>query len=488
MAEDTELKRGLTLPMAIFIIVGLVIGSSIWVSPAAYLSRTGPAIFLAYILAVVPAIFVAYCCAYIGSALPVGGGSYMVSSRLTGKFLGFISVWMIILGVCAALASMAALFSVFIAELFLIPEGSRLLFVLVLSTLILVGFYLLNILHVEISGLVEIIIVLVGDILVMIIFIVAAAPHFNTGNFVPLFPLGITPILFATLIFFYSYTGFTMIIDVAGEVKNPKKNIPRAILVSIILLTILYAIQALMVAGIHPWRDEVGTVTEIILLSGILPPALLIFITILIAVAIASTIHPIFLAYSRDFLMAGRDEFFPRKFAKLHSKFKTPVPGLTLLLIVSLIFLFTFIPLLGPEYGIATTSVLLSAVTAVTVLLLQVPLCIAAMRIPKKYPALHENSGFKPNIKTLKIMAILGAVSSIIFVLFLFADPDAGLIISLIVFPYLGIGVILYLIRKRTLKNRGIDMNEIVKSWPKQITFDEEVPSKVERLAHKKSD
>jgi APA family basic amino acid/polyamine antiporter len=488
MAEDKELKRGLNLPMAIFIIVGLVIGSSIWVSPAAYLSRTGPAIFLVYILAVIPGIFVAYCCAYIGSALPVGGGSYMVSSRLTGKFLGFITAWMIILGVCAALASMAALFSLFIAEILLIPVADRLFFVLVLSTLILVGFYLLNILHVEISGLIEIIIVLVGDILVMIIFIVAAAPHFNPGNFVPLFPLGFTPILFAALIFFYSYAGFTMILDVAGEVKNPKKNIPRSILVSIIILTFLYALQALMVAGIHPWNKEVGTVTEIILISGILPPEVLIFITILIAVAIASTIHPLFLAYSRDFLMAGRDEFFPRKFAKLHSKFKTPIPGLTLLLVVSLIFLFSFIPLLGPEYGIATASVLLSAVTAVTVLLLQIPLCIAAMRIPKKYPELHEKSGFRPNIKTLKVMGILGAISSLIFVLFLFADPDAGLIISLIVFPYLAIGIILYLIRKSTLKKRGLDMNEIVKSWPKEITFEEEIPSKVERLAHEKAE
>ncbi|MFX0071877.1 MAG: APC family permease [Candidatus Hermodarchaeota archaeon] len=473
MAEDKELKRGLNLPMAIFIIVGLVIGSSIWVSPAAYLSRTGPAIFLAYLLAVIPGIFVAYCCAYIGSTLPVGGGSYVVSSRLTGKFLGFITVWMIILGVCAALASMAALFSLFIAEIFQIPTGERLVFVLILSTLILIGFYLLNILHVEISGIVEIIIVLFGDILVMIIFLVAAAPHFNAGNFVPLFPLGFTPILFATLIFFYSYAGFTMILDVAGEVKNPKKNIPRAIFVSIIILTVLYTLQALMVAGIHPWREEVGTVTEIILLGGILPPAVLIFITILIAVAIASTIHPLFLAYSRDFLMAGRDEFFPKKFAQLHPKFKTPIPGLTLLLVVSLLFLFIFIPFLGPEYGIATTAVLLSAVTAVAVLLLQIPLCIAAMRLPKKYPGLHEKSGFKPNIKTLKIMAILGAISSLIFVLFLFADPDAGLIISLIVFPYIGVGAILFLIRKNTLKKKGLDMSEIVKSWPEQITFED---------------
>ncbi|MFX0012708.1 MAG: amino acid permease-associated protein, partial [Candidatus Hermodarchaeota archaeon] len=65
--------------MAIFIIVGMVIGASIWVNPAAYLSRTGPAMFLSYIIAVIPAIFVAYICAYLGSAFPVAGGSYVLS-------------------------------------------------------------------------------------------------------------------------------------------------------------------------------------------------------------------------------------------------------------------------------------------------------------------------------------------------------------------------------------------------------------------------
>jgi amino acid transporter len=197
-----------------------------------------------------------------------------------------------------------------------------------------------------------------------------------------------------------------------------------------------------------------------------------VIITILIALAIASTLHPLYLAFSRDFLMAGRDEVFPKKFAQIHPKYRTPIPGLLLLLIVGIIFLITFIPLFGPQFGIATTAVLLSAVTAVVVLILQVPLCIAAIRLHKKFPELHEKSGFKPSIRSIKIMSILGAVSSIVFVLLLVTDPDAGLIIAIIVFPYAGIGIIVYLIRKAILKKRGIDLDEVVKGWPEQITFE----------------
>ena len=82
MVEDKELKRGINLPIAIFIIIGMVIGAGIWVSPAAYLSRTGPGIFIAYLIAVIPAVFVAFLIAYIGSAFPVTGGTYVITSRL----------------------------------------------------------------------------------------------------------------------------------------------------------------------------------------------------------------------------------------------------------------------------------------------------------------------------------------------------------------------------------------------------------------------
>ena len=269
-----------------------------------------------------------------------------------------------------------------------------------------------------------------------------------------------------------SNTGFTLVLEVAGEVKNPQKNIPRALLISIPILIILYTLQALMVAGIHQWDEPVGTVTELILFEGVFPPVVLLFITILIALAIASSLHPLYLAFSRDFLMAGRDELFPKTFAKLHKTYKTPIQGLTLLLIVSISFLLVFFPLFAPLYGIATTAVLLSAVTAVVVLILQIPLCLGAWLLPKKFPELHEKSGFKPSMKTLKIMSTLGIISSIVFVLLLVTDPDAGLIIALIVFPFALLGVVVYVIRQKVLKRRGIDLDEVVKKWPEEIIFD----------------
>lgn len=442
MTDDEKLRRGLNLPMAIFIIVGMVIGSSIWVNPAAYLSETGPAIFLSYIIAVIPAIFVAFICAYLGSAFPVAGGTYVITSRLVGGFGGFMSVWMVILAVGCTLAYLGTTFGVFIGQAIGITSGTELIwFSVIIGIIVLTVFYFLNWIKIDLSGAIELIITLLGDILVMIIFIIAAIPAFKVSNFDPLFPIGFSPVLFTALTFYFSYVGFTLILDVAGEVKNPKKNIPKALLISIIFLVLIYTLQALMVAGVQPWNNPIGTVVELILTGGLLPQGAVLFISILIAIAIASTIHPSYMAFSRDIMMIGREHLFPKKFGKIHDKQKTPRYALTLLYIVGIIFIVTFIPLLAPSYGVEISAVLLSAIVGVVVLILQIPVCIGVVFLPKRFPKWHEGAGFKPSSKVLKIMGILGAILSLVFVLLVFTDPDAGLIIALIVFPYALIGV-----------------------------------------------
>ncbi|MFX0009306.1 MAG: APC family permease [Candidatus Hermodarchaeota archaeon] len=475
MVKDKELSRGINLPVAIFIIVGMVIGAGIWLNPAAYLSRTGPAIFISYLIAVIPSIFVAFISAYLGSAFPVAGGSYVITSRLLGKFGGFMVVWLIILAVGTTLAYLSSMFGLFLAQAFLIPAELELIVVILIGIVVLMVFYFLNWIKIELSGLIELIITIFGDILVMIIFIIAAIPAFNPSNIADLFPIGISPVLFAALIFFFSYVGFTLILDVAGEVKNPKKNIPRALLISFIILISLYTLQAFMVAGVQPWNVAVGTVLEIIITHGLLPQGAVVFIGILIAVAIASTIHPSYMAYSRDILMISREHLFPKIFSKVNEKHKTPRHALTLLFIVGIIFLITFIPALTMLAGltIELAATLLSAIVGVVVLIIQIPLCIGAIFFKRKFPEWHDKAGFKPSKVWIVIFGILGAVFSALFLLLLFLDPDAGLIISLIVFPFMGIGVILYLIRNAMLKKKGVDIKATMKKLPESVTLED---------------
>ena len=82
-------------------------------------------------------------------------------------------------------------------------------------------------------------------------------------------------------------------------------------------------------------------------------------------------------------------------------------------------------------------------------------------------------------------MGILGAISSLVFLLLLLADP-AGIIISLVVFPFAGVGAILFLIRRSQLKKKGIDYKTLMKKVPESVNIEEGIPSKIERLASEK--
>ncbi len=156
------------------------------------------------------------------------------------------------------------------------------------------------------------------------------------------------------------------------------------------------------------------------------------------------------------------------------------------MLVVGIFLLVTIIPLLAPDYGIETASVLLSAVTATVVLMLQIPISLAVFILPKKFPEWHDKAGFKPASWALKLMGILGSLTSLIFVLLLFTDPDAGLIIALIIFPFAAVGAIVYLFRRKTLAKRGINIKEMMKTLPESVSVEEGVPGKVERLAKEK--
>jgi APA family basic amino acid/polyamine antiporter len=485
MAEE-KLERGLSLPMAIFIIIGMVIAASIWINPAEKLSETGPAIFLSYLIAAIPGIFIAYIAAYLGSAFPVAGGTYVVVSRLTGGFGGFMTVWMIILAVGTTLSYLGASFGFFLGQLIGVPADMMVLFSVIIGVIVLVIFYFLNWIRIEVSGAIELVITIFGDIFVMIIFIIAAVPGIKWGNFMPLFPEGFPPVLFTALTFYFSYVGFTLILEVAGEIKNPGRNIPRALLISIVFLVAIYTIQAFMVAGVQPYKESVGTVTELIAAQGLLPTVVIGIMAVLIITAIASTIHPTYMAFSRDIMMIAREQLFPKKLGKIHETQKTPRGALTLLLIVGIIFLVTFIPILSLFYSVYTAAVLLSAVTGVVVLILQIPVSLASIKLPKKFPEFHEKSGFKPSNRSLKIMGIIGAISSFIFVFLVFTDPDVGVVVALIAFPYIAIGALLYLIQKKRLEKAGIDYKETLKHLPEMLRVETKVESKIEKLAKEK--
>lgn len=469
MTEDGKLQRGITLPMAVFIVVGVVIGSSIWLLPTEALAEAGPGMFLSYILAMIPGIFMALICAYLGATVPTAGGSYVVISRMLGPLAGALTLSLVIVGAGGALAFMAGTFGIFLnaATGLAIP-------VLISGVAILLLAYLVNILRVQISATVQMVITILGDMLVIILFILFALPHVDAANLKPLFPKGFGPVVQASLLFFFSYAGFTAVLDIGGEIQNPKKNIPRTLAISLVILVGMYTLQAFMVAGTTPWTVAAeriasqGSFTVADLAEPFIPPAILALMPVLILIAVASTIHPLLLAYSRDFLMAGRDQLMPAAIARITPRFGSPVGGLSILLGFSLV-LFGLILSLGPALELPLQIVvdLFAAISVSGVLSFEILLAIAALRVGQKYPALDAQSGFRLSRPALWAVAVGGVLSSVVFLALLaMEEPLIIQVMAALAVPFL----VYYFIRRWYLARKGVRLGAIVERWPEGVT------------------
>jgi APA family basic amino acid/polyamine antiporter len=471
MSEDGKLQRGISLPMAVFIVVGVVIGSSIWLLPTQALAEAGPGMFLGYLLAMIPGLFMALICAYLGATVPTAGGSYVVISRMLGPLAGALTLSLVIVGAGGALAFMAGTFGIFLNS----ATGAAIpLFVSGAGILLLA--YLVNILRVQVSATVQMVITLLGDMLVIAIFILFALPHVDAANLKPLFPKGFGPVVQASLLFFFSYAGFTAVLDIGGEIKDPKRNIPRALAISLAILVGMYTLQAFMVAGTTPWTLAAeriaaeGSFTVADLAAPFIPAPILAIMPVLILVAVASTIHPLLLAYSRDFLMAGRDQLMPAAVARITPRYGSPIGGLSVLLGFSLV-LFGLILSLGPALELPVQIVvdLFAAISVSGVLGFEILLAIAALRVAQKYPEMEAQSGLRLSRPLLWVVAVGGVLSSVVFLALL--AMEEALIIEVMValaVPFL----IYYGIRRWQLARRGVQLRGIIDHWPEGVMAD----------------
>ncbi|MBD3253625.1 MAG: amino acid permease [Candidatus Lokiarchaeota archaeon] len=452
--KEGKLRRELGLTSVIFFIFGYVVGAGILIQTGVTAGITGPSLWLAFIIAGIPNVINAIIIAYIVSAFPVSGGAWVYSSRLSSPFLGFLVMASIILHIMGALALLAVGFGAYF-ELFI--PGS-LIYVAIASLLI---FYVVNIFGVKFAGWVQIVLAIIGDFMVILIFIIFGLPHVdlnkltgkNTGG---MFPTGFLGIFIGAIILSFSYAGFNAIIEIGGEIKNPKRNIPLGLFISFLLIAAVYTLVAIVMTGNMDWNKLGQTEGTIIDVASLFFPLWFISIlTILILIAIASTIHGIILAWSRDLFSAARDFMVPSGLAKVNKRYGTPHWSLTF-------FVFGSIFLLIFQLGIIDLSFLLSLTLAIPgVVLAYIPITLE-----KKYPKLHESASFKLNRKVLMGLVIFNVAYSLLtIVAIILIAPNVVIFTGIF---YL-IAIAYYLVRKKWLASKGIDLNEVCKKLPEEV-------------------
>ncbi|WP_290819492.1 amino acid permease, partial [Halovivax sp.] len=334
MSSDTELAKELGLFSALAIGAGTMIGAGIFVLPATAAAEVGPAAALAFVVAGFVALFTALSISELGTAFPKAGGGYYYINDALGPLFGSIAGWGNWLGLAFATAFYMIGFGSY-AQIYLpIPDVLFLSGGQLAALVAALLFIALNYYGAKETGTVQVAIVaiLIG---VLTVFTVVGLFHFDVANLDPFFPAetgGYSALLPAAGLVFVTYLGFAEINTVAEEMKNPGRNLPLAVIGSLLFVIVLYALVMLVVMGIDGYEtvvehDEqaVARLAEVMLGGAGL--ALLTFGGLL---ATASSANASILASSRINFAMGRDRIISDWINEVHPRFATPYRSIAL--------------------------------------------------------------------------------------------------------------------------------------------------------------
>ena len=250
-----ELRRTIGFWGATGIGIGAIIGTGIFVLIGVASGIAGPAVILSFIIAGFVALLTGLSTAELSSFIHESGGSYIYTTKAFGAFPGFVVGWMksfdYIVGASAVSVGFAAYFTYFVG----IPATTGTL--VILATVWPLVLMLLNVKGIQEASRANNLLVALKILALLIFIVVGAAALIASGNYSnyhPFFPKGFSGVMSGAAIIFFAFIGFNTIAVMAEEVKNPEKNVPRAILFAFAVCTIIYIGVSLVAVGIVNWE------------------------------------------------------------------------------------------------------------------------------------------------------------------------------------------------------------------------------------------
>ena len=436
----SELKRELGLKEVIATVVTSVIGGGLFLTTIQIQDKVplGSAIIFSYVLAAIPAIFIALCYAVLSSAIPSSGGEYVYISRIVDPFIGFIVTWSRWFAMIAVIAAMAVGDIAILNHFFhIIQMDSIAAFVStniqIIAIILVVLFLLINYFGVKLYGRIQtfmFVLLMVG----LISLILFGIPNINLSNLTYSFNPDLALIAEASSLIFFSYIGFSAITDAGDEIKDAEKTLPKGIILSIIIIALIYIFVSIIVYGsmspnfYSSYDFSQGSVAEVASYS--LPFIIAAFVAFTGSIAIISDINPTILSTSRLVFAWARDKIVPEKLAELN---KHKIPKWTLL--INAIMAISII-LLAKAFIEAVMMINMA------VLIIFMSISVTALILPYKHPEIYKKAQLK--IRALPIIALVGFISSSLFLIFILRLPDAmpGFLLLLI---WIVIGSIVYI-------------------------------------------
>lgn len=328
------LERRLGLFSVVSISMSSMVGSGIFILPGIGFDATGPSLYLAFLLSAICILPAAISKSELATAMPSSGGTYVYVERTFGPLAGTIAglglFLSILLKASFALVGIGAYFSV-ISSFPLIPTILTFLAAICLLNIFGVG---------KVSNFLTI--VLFVTIIGMAVLSIYSVPHWNFDNLNPFMTKGTYGLAEAAGLVFVSFAGVTKVAAIAEEIKNPEKNLPRGILLSLLIVTLVYCGMSFILAVVFKNVEITGNLMPIHRLAEKVGGEGIAITTAIIAVlTMVNTSNAGVLAGSRFPFAMARDKLLPSFLGRLHKNFLTPIASIVLSSVIIAIVLTT---------------------------------------------------------------------------------------------------------------------------------------------------
>lgn len=425
----SELKRHMGLFQLTMYGVGLILGAGIYVLVGEAAGFAGNSVWISFLLGAIAAIFAGLSYCELTALFPKAAAEYnFVKNAFKNNFIAFIIGWLTAITSMITSATVALGFGGYFSQFIDLP--------IILSAVLLIGaLSFVNFIGIKHSAWMNTVFALVtAGGLGLIIFL---GFTFEPAEPIDYFeaPNGMTGIILAFVLIFFAFIGFEDMANVAEEVKKPKKTLPRAIILSVLITGVIYILVSLSVVRVVNWEalgQSVAPLADVANASmgisgNITLSAIALFAT-------ASTVLITLVAGARMIYGMAKSKSLPFFLSKVHSKTHTPWIAVIAILITSLAFVF-----IGDIVIVANIVVF-----AVVITFAMINLSVILLRYGE--PDLERPFRVPVNIGKFPLLPLVG------FGITVYMAIQFELQVILVGVGIITVGVLFYLLHKKTKK------------------------------------
>jgi len=313
------LKRDVSIGAAILYGVGIILGAGVYALVGEAAGTAGNSLWMSFLFAALVSLFTGFSYMELISMFPQSAAEYTyVKNAFQNKLLAFNVGWIEIFADTIAASAVSLGFAGYFHVLFgapIIPVALGLIFVMsVINFWGIKESSRLNVIFslVEIGG------------LIFIILLALFFGHYGSVNYFEM-PHGITGTLSAAALIFFAYIGFEDLANISEEVKDARKNVPKALIASVIITTVIYVLVGAAVVSLVDWQELAESKAPLALaVSSVMGQQAFWIMSVVALFATANTVLLSLIVSSRMMYGMGRDGSLPKSLSKIHRTRRTP--------------------------------------------------------------------------------------------------------------------------------------------------------------------